>query len=54
VKTKPKFKEGKDEVLEAVISEVKEVSKYSALIAALGNKSMQEKHWIKVWALVEG
>jgi hypothetical protein len=54
VKTKPKFKDSKDEVLEAAINEVKSVSKYSALIAALGNKSMQEKHWVKVWGLVEG
>jgi hypothetical protein len=24
------------------------------LIAALGQKAMQEKHWAKVWALVDG
>lgn len=54
IKTKAKFRDTKDEVLEAAIAEVKSVSKYSALISALGNKSMQEKHWVKVWGLVEG
>ena len=24
------------------------------MIAALGNKSMQDKHWAKVWSLVDG
>jgi hypothetical protein len=35
----------KDEVLEAATADVKNVSRHSNLIAALGNKSMQEKHW---------
>lgn len=54
IKTKAKFRDKSDDVLEAAIAEVKSVSKYSALISALGNKSMQEKHWVKVWGLVEG
>ena len=54
VKTKAKFRDVKDEVLDAAIQEVKAVAKFSNLINALGNKSMQEKHWVKVWGLVEG
>lgn len=52
-KLKMKYKEA-DEVLEAVQAEVGAVAKHSALIAALGNKHMQEKHWVKVWQLVDG
>jgi hypothetical protein len=52
-KLKMKFKDG-DEVLEAARGEVGSVQKFSALIAALGNRAMQDKHWGKVWALVDG
>jgi len=52
-KLKMKFKDG-DEVLEAARGEVGAVQKHSALIAALGNKHMAEKHWVKVWGLVDG
>lgn len=52
-KLKMKYRDG-DEVLEAVHAEVGAVAKHSALIAALGNKHMQEKHWVKVWSLVDG
>jgi len=41
-------------VLEAATADVKNVARHSNLIAALGNKSMQDKHWAKVWGLVEG
>lgn len=44
----------KDEVLEAATTEVKNVSRHKDLIQALGNKAMLEKHWQKVWALVDG
>ena len=43
----------KDEVLEAATADVKNVSRHSALIGALGTPSMQEKHWANVWSLVE-
>jgi len=46
-------REVKDEVLEATTNDVKNVSRHSALIAALGTPSMQEKHWANVWSLVE-
>jgi hypothetical protein len=52
-KLKMKFKDS-DEVLEAVQAEVGAVQKHSGLIAALGNRHMQEKHWVKVWSLVDG
>jgi len=46
-------RDAKDEVLEAAVAEVKEVARSCDLIAALGRPAMQEKHWVKVWALVE-
>jgi hypothetical protein len=52
-KLKMKFKDS-DEVLEAAQGEVGAVQKHSGLIAALGNRHMQEKHWVKVWSLVDG
>jgi dynein heavy chain len=42
-----------DEVLEAALAEVRDLAAKAPLIAALGNKAMQDKHWVKVWALVE-
>lgn len=55
VKLKAKVgRDAKDEVLEAATADVKTVSRHSNLIAALGNKSMQDKHWSKVWSLVGG
>jgi dynein heavy chain len=48
------FREAQDEVYQATVAEVKAVSQHSGLIAALGNKSMKEKHWVKIWSLVEG
>jgi len=44
---------GKDEVLDTAQAEIKDVSRHNALITALGQKAMQDKHWAKVWALVE-
>lgn len=44
----------KDEVLEALTTEVKMVSQNSNLILALGNKNMQPRHWNKVFALLDG
>jgi hypothetical protein len=40
--------------LDAARAEVSEVNRHCNLIAALGNQAMQEKHWVKVWALVGG
>jgi len=55
VKIKAKMgRDTKDEVLEAATTEVKNVSRHKDLIQALGNKAMLEKHWQKVWALVDG
>ena len=55
VKLKVKLqKDAKDEVYEAAHSEVRSVHRHCNLIAALGDPSMQEKHWVKVWSLVEG
>ena len=42
-----------DEVHMAVSDEVAEVQKHCSLIAALGNKSMLEKHWMQVWGLAD-
>ena len=53
---KMKFVIGKnvdDEVHAAATAEVNDVKKHANLIAALGNQSMQEKHWVKVWAMCE-
>jgi len=47
-------KDSKDEVYEQAHAEVRSVLRHCNLIAALGDKSMQEKHWVKVWSLVEG
>jgi len=46
-------RETQDEVHAAATMEVQDVKRHSALIAALGNPSMQEKHWVKIWALCE-
>ena len=43
----------KDEVLDTALAEIKDVSRHNALILALGQKAMQDKHWSKVWALVD-
>jgi len=43
----------KDEVHEAAFKEVNDVAQYSKLIEVLGEPAMQEKHWSKVWALVD-
>jgi hypothetical protein len=43
----------KDEVLETAQAEIKDVSRHNNLITALGQKAMQDKHWAKVWALVD-
>ena len=55
IKLKAKYcRDQKDEVLEQAQAEIKDVSRHSNLIAALGQKAMQEKHWQKIWALVDG
>jgi hypothetical protein len=43
----------KDEVLDTAQAEIKDVSRHNSLITALGQKAMQDKHWAKVWALVD-
>ena len=53
LKAKLPNRDAKDEVFEEALAEVLAVSQFSNLIAALGNKAMQEKHWIKVWKLVD-
>lgn len=50
---KMKYKDG-DEVLESVAAEISVVAKHSNLIAALGNKTMLDNHWIEIWQLVDG
>lgn len=49
---KIKTKDKKDEVLEKLTKAVKEVESNLPLISALGNKSMQKRHWTKVFALL--
>ena len=43
-------KDEKDEVLDDLSREVKEVEAQKALILALGQKAMQPRHWTKVYA----
>ena len=42
-----------DEVHAAATAEVAEVKKHAALIAALGNRAMQQQHWNRVFQLCE-
>jgi hypothetical protein len=42
-----------DQVLETLKVEVKDVAIYSNLILALGNKALEEKHWEKIFNLIE-
>jgi hypothetical protein len=42
-----------DQVLETLRGEVKDVAVYSNLIIALGNKALEEKHWDKIFTLIE-
>ena len=42
----------KDEVLEALTSEVMRVKDHSRLISALGNKAMLDKHWNRVFDVI--
>jgi dynein heavy chain len=44
-------RETQDEVHAAATAEVADVKQHSALIAALGNRDMQEQHWQKIWGL---
>ena len=41
-------------MLEVLVTEVKVVSQNINLILALGNKNMQQRHWNKVFALLDG
>lgn len=40
-----------DAVHQKAFEEINEVKKHSALIQALGNPAMKDKHWAKVFAL---
>jgi hypothetical protein len=42
-----------DQVLETLRTEVKEVVQYSNIILALGNKALEEKHWEKIFNLID-
>jgi len=42
-----------DQVLETLRNEVKDVAIYGNLIVALGNKALEEKHWEKIFHLIE-
>jgi len=46
-------KEDRDEVLEELTRDVKEVEGHKNLITALGSKAMLHRHWIKVYAVLE-
>ena len=41
-----------DEVLDASLLEVRKVMDHKALISALGNKDLKEKHWIEIFGLL--
>lgn len=45
-------KEDRDEVLDKLIEEVKEVDHNKGLIQALGSKAMQPRHWHKVYGVL--
>lgn len=46
-------RESQDEVHIAATQEVSEVKQHCPLIAALGNRDMQDQHWAKIWTLCE-
>ena len=46
-------RDAQDDVHKAATAEVQHVKKNLALILALGNPSMKEKHWVRVWGLCE-
>lgn len=51
---KMKMEKGeRDEVLEELTRDVKEVEAHKNLIMALGSKAMLQRHWVKVFAVLE-
>ena len=42
-----------DEVLEALTQSVKEVEIHKGLILALGSRAMLQRHWLKVYAILD-
>lgn len=46
-------KEERDEVLEELDKEVKSMVQHVPLIIALGSKAMQDRHWKKVYDLLD-
>ena len=42
-----------DEVLDALTQSVKEVEIHKSLILALGSKAMLQRHWLKVYAILD-
>lgn len=46
-------KDERDEVLEELTRDVKEVEAMRNLILALGSRAMLHRHWIKIYALLE-
>jgi len=42
-----------DEVLEALTQSVKEVEIHKSLILALGSRAMLQRHWLKVYAILD-
>ena len=42
-----------DEVLEALTQSVKEVEILKSLILALGSRAMLQRHWLKVYAILD-
>ena len=46
-------KDEKDEVLDELTREVKEIQAHSNIILALGSKAMQKRHWAKVFNVLE-
>lgn len=47
-------KDEKDEVLEELDREIKDMLQHCNLILALGKSAMQERHWKKVYDLLDG
>jgi len=42
-----------DEVLDALTQSVKEVEIHKSLILALGSRAMLQRHWLKVYAILD-
>ncbi len=53
VKLQEVIKEGRDTVLERLTAEVNEIMNKLPIIMALGNKDLKERHWKKIFKLIE-